>query len=125
MGPQTYLVSKLLAAEVTGRLVLASVVAHVTAQGARIAALFATYVAGEQRRSSSSTCALPVHPTGDLSRQAARIEPVHLGQVLHQLVPVGGDILAGGEDAGERRAGDVVHPVLETLADHLARLARE
>ena len=63
MGPQTYLgnkslsttityrllpsrvakehlVSKLLAAEVTSRLVLASVVAHVAAQGAWIAALF-------------------------------------------------------------------------------------
>ena len=34
------LVSKLLAAEVTSGLVLASVVAHVAAQGTRIAALF-------------------------------------------------------------------------------------
>ena len=55
--------------------------------------------------------------------QAADFEPVHLGQVLHQLVPVGGDILAGGEDASERRAGDVVHPVLQTLAYHLAGFA--
>jgi len=125
VGPQAHLVAKLLAAEVTSRLVLASVVAHVAAQSARIAALLAADVAGEQRRSSSSTSALPTHPTGDLSRQAARVEPVHLGQVLHQLVPVGGDILAVGEDASEGRAGDVVHPVLETLADHLAQLARE
>ena len=55
--------------------------------------------------------------------QASGFEPVHLGQVLHQLVPVGGDITAGGEDAGEHRAGDVVHPVLQTLADHLAGFA--
>ena len=40
--------------------------------------LLTTYVAGEQRRSSSSTCALPVHPPGDLSRQAARVEPAQL-----------------------------------------------
>ena len=55
--------------------------------------------------------------------QASGFEPVHLGQVLHQLVPVRGDILAVGEDAGEGRAGDVVHPVLETLAHHLAWFA--
>ena len=47
---------------------------------------------------------------------------MHLGQVLHQLVPVGGDITTGGEDAGEHRAGDVVHPVLETLAYHLVKI---
>ena len=40
-GAKEHLVSKLLAAEVTSRLVLASVVAHVAAQGAWIAALLA------------------------------------------------------------------------------------
>ena len=40
--------------------------------------LLTTYVAGEQRRSSSSTSALPAHPTGNLSRQAARVEPAQL-----------------------------------------------
>lgn len=95
------------------------------AQGARIAALFTTDVAGEQRRSSSSAGALPTHPTERLSCQAARIEPVHLGKVLHQLVPVGQDVAAGEEDAGERRAGDVLTSLLQPLAHGVARAAGE
>jgi len=81
--PQTHLVTKLLAADLAGRPVFAPVVSHVPVQGAWVAALLTTDVAGEQRRSSPSAAALPAHPTESLSRQAARVEPVHLGQVLH------------------------------------------
>ena len=100
-------------------------ISHVAAQGARVAALLTTDVAGEQRRPSPSTAALPPHPSESFSRQAARVEPVHLGQVLHQLVPVGQDVAAGGEEAGERRAGDVLRPLLQPLAHHVAGAAGE
>ena len=100
-------------------------ISHVAVQGAWVAALLTTDVAGEQRRSSSSTGALSAHPTESLSRQAACIEPVYLGQVLHELVPVGQEVAAGGEDAGERGAGDVLGSLLQALAHHLARAAGE
>ena len=100
-------------------------ISHVAIQGARVAALLTTDVAGEQRRPSPSTAALPPHPSESLSRQAARVEPVHLGQVLHQLVPVGQDVAAGGEEAGERRAGDVLSSLLQPLAHDVAGAAGE
>ena len=122
---RAHLVAKLLFADFTGRSVLAAVISHVATQGAWVAALFTTDGTGEQGRSSSATGALPSHPTESLSRQAACIESVHLGQVLHQLIPVRKDISARGEDAGEGGAGDVLHSLLQPLAHNATGAAGE